>query len=71
MTKYGTIKIPRDEYERHNERRQELGQEWVEYIDGQAPDRVDETEIARYIVEVLREANGGDLPPVRAGPRNE
>jgi hypothetical protein len=38
MTDYGTIKIPREEYERHNERRQELDQTWAEYIDGEAPE---------------------------------
>lgn len=38
MTDYGTIKIPRDEYEQHNERRQDLGLSWAEYIDGQAPE---------------------------------
>jgi len=51
MTDYGTIKIPRDEYERHNERRKVNGQSWVEYIDGQAPEsasvEVDYAEIER------------------------
>jgi len=36
MTEYGTIKIPREQYDRHNERRQEMGVSWAEYIDGQA-----------------------------------
>lgn len=35
---YGTIKIPREEYERHNERRQDMGLTWAEYIDGEAAD---------------------------------
>lgn len=51
MTEYGTIKIPRDEYERHNERRKANGQSWAEYIDGQAPEsaaaEVDYAEIER------------------------
>lgn len=34
----GTIKLPEDEYERHNERRQALGLTWAEYIEGNAPD---------------------------------
>ena len=34
---YGTIKIPRDKYERHNERRKDFGVTWAEYVDGQAP----------------------------------
>jgi hypothetical protein len=38
---YGTIKIPKDEYEKHNERRQNLGVTWAEYIDGHAPDDPD------------------------------
>lgn len=38
MTEYGTIKIPVDEYTKHNERRKDLGLTWAEYIDGQAPD---------------------------------
>jgi len=47
--KYGTIKIPKDEYEKHNERRQDLGLTWAEYIDGEAPVRegVDYAEIER------------------------
>ena len=40
MTDYGTIKIPKDEYEQHNERRKANGQTWAEYIDGQAPERI-------------------------------
>lgn len=34
----GTIKLPEDEYERHNEQRKEMGLSWAEYIDGQAPE---------------------------------
>jgi len=37
----GTIKLPEDEYERHNERRQALGLTWAEYIDGNAPDALE------------------------------
>jgi len=51
MTEYGTIKIPRDEYDRHNERRKANNQSWAEYIDGQAPEsasvEVDYAEIER------------------------
>ncbi len=32
------IKLPEEEFERHNERRKELGQTWAEYLDGNAPD---------------------------------
>jgi hypothetical protein len=38
MTDYGTIKLPREDYERHNERRKDLGVTWAEYINGEAPD---------------------------------
>jgi hypothetical protein len=38
MTEHGTIKIPRAEYERHNQRRQDMGLTWAEYIDGEAPE---------------------------------
>jgi len=38
MTDYGTIKIPEATYERHNERRQELGLTWEAYIDDEAPE---------------------------------
>jgi len=59
MTDYGTIKLPRDDYERHNERRKEMSLTWAEYVDGQAPvsddpridltvvlDRIDDLEAA-------------------------
>lgn len=32
------IKLPEEEYERHNEQRKEMGLSWAEYIDGQAPE---------------------------------
>jgi hypothetical protein len=34
----GTIKIPRDDFERHNDRRKDLRLTWAEYINGVAPD---------------------------------
>jgi hypothetical protein len=53
MTEYGTIKLPRSEYERHNEERKKNKQTWAEYIDGQAPisnnAEVDVEEIARAV----------------------
>lgn len=33
----GTIKLPEEQYEKHNERRKEMGLSWSEYIDGQSP----------------------------------
>lgn len=47
----GTIKLPEDEYERHNARRKEMGLTWGEYIDGQAPDMEDT--IRRVVREEL------------------
>lgn len=38
MTARKTIKLPEEAYERHNERRREMGLTWAEYIDGQAPE---------------------------------
>jgi len=38
MVDRSNIKLPEDEFERHNERRKELGQTWSQYLDGQAPD---------------------------------
>lgn len=33
MPEYGTIKIPRKAYERHNQRRKDAGLSWEEYLD--------------------------------------
>jgi len=38
MTDYGTIKIPRDQYDRHNDRRKKMGLTWGEYIDDASPE---------------------------------
>jgi len=43
------IKLPADEYDKHNERRKEMGLTWPEYIDGQAP------KLKPMIQEALRE----------------
>ena len=32
------IKLPREDYERHKTRKDELGMTWSEYLDAQAPD---------------------------------
>lgn len=50
----GTIKLQEDDYERHNERRKDLGLSWAEYIDGQAPDLTDEIKPA--VKEAVQEA---------------
>ena len=61
MTDYGTIKVPREEYERHNDQRKDLGLTWAEYIDGQAPDAqsgdsVDYAEIERRCEKAVKSA---------------
>ena len=33
----GTIKLPRDDYERHNKARKQADLKWPQYIDGEAP----------------------------------
>lgn len=48
----GTIKLPEEDYEKHNERRQEMGMTWAEYIDGQAPE-LEET-LRRVIRQELK-----------------
>jgi hypothetical protein len=60
MSDYGTIRIPREEYERHNERRQEMGLTWEQYINGEAPDApevsVDYAEIERRCGRAVEDA---------------
>lgn len=47
----GTIKLPEEKYEKHNERRQKLGLTWAEYIDGESPELEDT--IRRVVREEL------------------
>ena len=37
----GTIKLPEDDYEKHNARRQAMGLTWAEYIEGNSPDALE------------------------------
>jgi mannitol-1-phosphate/altronate dehydrogenase len=55
MTDYGTIKIPREEYERHNDRREDMDLTWAAYIDGEAPDTVDADDLAGQITDQIGE----------------
>jgi len=50
---YGTIKIPKAEYDKHNDRRQDLGLTWAEYIDGEAPDAADTQALVDDLVTQL------------------
>lgn len=36
-----TIKLPEEDYKRHNQKRKEMGLSWADYIDGQSPDLED------------------------------
>jgi len=47
----GTIKLPEDDYERHNEQRKKMGLTWAEYIDGESPELEDT--IRRVVREEL------------------
>lgn len=38
MTEWKSIRIPKDDFEHHNEKRQELGLTWAEYIASMEPD---------------------------------
>ena len=52
-----TLKIPTEDYERHNERRQAIGLSWPEYIDRQAPaveTGVSESEARELVRDELR-----------------
>lgn len=55
MADKGTIRIPRDEFEKHNDRRKANGQTWVEYLNGTAPERID----ADALIDELGAAAGG------------
>jgi hypothetical protein len=72
MTDYGTIRIPREEYERHNERRQEMGLTWAAYIDGEAPALTNgaEVDVESLVSELSDElasgsSDGADLERLR------
>lgn len=54
MSKRKTLKLPKEEYEKHNERRKQMGLTWVEYIDGQSP------ELEETIRRVVREELSND-----------
>lgn len=54
MPDYGTIKIPRKKYEEHRDRKDDLGLEWAEYIDGQAPDHPDPVDYGEVEARVRR-----------------
>ena len=56
----GTIRVPRSVFERHNERRQDLGATWAEYLDGEAPEYVVLPETVMVGRDELREIVRGE-----------
>jgi len=57
MTEYGTIKIPRDEYEKHNEKRKAAGVTWAEYLNEEAARPGPDADIAEEVRELRRAIN--------------
>lgn len=45
------IKLPEEEFEKHNERRESYGLTWAEYVDGEAPE----------LTDAIREAVRGEV----------
>lgn len=61
MTDRGTIKLPRDRYEHHNERRKQAGLSWGEYVDAESvvieyDIDIDPDAIAQAVAERIDEA---------------
>lgn len=57
MTDWKSLRIPADDFERHNSRRKEMELTWQEYIDGEAPEYVDLADVVREAArEGAREA---------------
>lgn len=57
MADRANIKVSREFYEKHNERREEMGRTWEEYIDGQAPELdvgLDEGEMREIVRDEVR-----------------
>ncbi len=66
MVDRSNIKLPEDDYERHNERRKSMGLTWAEYIDGQAPDVEERKADALETIAgalLLRESDDRQLNP--------
>jgi len=60
MTDYGTIKLPREEYEEHNKKRKEMNLTWAEYVGNEAPtnqrEQTIDIEDARILSQHLEKA---------------
>lgn len=68
MAEYGNIRIPREDFERHNQRREDMGLTWAEYMEGQAPEGGGTTVEVNFedeqvgeLAEYLSKALGSDL----------
>jgi|APHM01.1.fsa_nt_gi hypothetical protein len=55
-----TIKVPEEVGERHNERREEMGLTWAEYLDSEAPHQEDMIRrVVREELEAVSDTVGG------------
>lgn len=52
---YGTIRIPRDEYEKHNQKRKQMGLTWAEYMNGESAVTATHLDVAEEIRELRKE----------------
>lgn len=53
-----TVKLPEDDFERHRERKEQLGLSWPEYIDGQTPEvkPLSEEDVRAIVRSEIRDA---------------
>lgn len=61
---YGTIRIPRDAYEEHNQERKANGQTWEEYINTQAPENTTDIDAGEIADELRNELSMANEPGV-------
>jgi len=66
-----TIKIPRDDWKRHNERRKTAELSWPEYIDGTAPElKVNEGLTADEVRSIVKDEIEDALSRITANGAN-
>lgn len=58
MTDRKTLKLPTDEYDKHNQRRRKMGLSWPEYVNGEASEYeaggLSETQVRKVVREELQ-----------------
>lgn len=47
MTDWKSLRIPADDFDEHNQKRQEMNLTWAEYISGEAPEYVTRIDVMR------------------------